>query len=38
MAPLACLVAAGFFMLAARNYRGDSGHFAEPSETAPAHP
>ena len=38
VAPLACLVAAVFFLLAARHYRADGGHFAEPAEHAPAHP
>ena len=38
VAPLACLVAAVFFLLAARHYRADSGHFEEPPENAAAHP
>jgi MFS family permease len=38
VAPLVCLVAAAFFLLAARHYRADGGHFEEPAENAAAHP
>jgi MFS family permease len=37
VAPLACLVAAVFFLLAARHYRADGGHIEEPPEGAAAH-
>jgi MFS family permease len=35
-APLMCLVASAFFLLASRNYRRDSGRFQEPADVAPA--
>jgi MFS family permease len=38
VAPLMCLIAAAFFLLAARYYRADGGHFSEPVENAAAHP
>lgn len=38
VAPLVCLLAAVCFLIAARHYRRDSGHFREPSDSAPAHP
>jgi MFS family permease len=38
VAPLVCLVAAAFFLLAARHYRADGGRFSEPAENVAAHP
>lgn len=38
VAPLVCLLAAVCFLIAARHYLRDSGHFREPSDSAPAHP
>ena len=38
VAPLVCLVAAAFFLLAARHYRADGGRFSEPAESVAAHP
>ncbi len=37
VAPLVCLLAAACFLMAARHYQRESGHFEEPSESAPAH-
>jgi len=34
-APLTCLVAAGFFLLASRHYGSESGRFEEPAESVP---
>lgn len=38
VAPLVCLLAAICFLIAARHYRRDRGHFHEPSDGAPVHP
>jgi len=35
VAPLMCLAAATFFLLASRHYRSESGRFAEPEDEAP---
>jgi len=36
IAPLMCLAAAAFFLLASRHYRRESGRFEEPEDAAPA--
>ncbi|NJD31463.1 MAG: MFS transporter [Gammaproteobacteria bacterium] len=36
LAPLVCLLSAACFLVAAKHYKRDTGHFAEPADSAPA--